>query len=113
MPKQLAESPREAESPMVAESPSAQMEAYFKYLTIEQALEDVVYFARNFNLPSRSSVDFRPSAVPWIFLGGSYSGSRAAWLRQRNPEIIFASLSSSAPMQLQVDFWQYSVVIER
>jgi hypothetical protein len=66
----------------------------WSYHTFEQALEDVVVFANNFSLPSNSSAASRvnssdalhASKTPWIFLGGSYPGVRAATLRTRNPE---------------------------
>ncbi|KAF4636885.1 hypothetical protein G7Y89_g1202 [Cudoniella acicularis] len=86
---------------------------YYKYLTTEQALEDVAVFAKNFTLASQPNQNLRPSSVPWIMVGASYPGVRSAWMRLRNPEVIFASLSSSAPVQLTVDFWEYYVAIER
>jgi hypothetical protein len=86
---------------------------YYQYLTVEQALEDVAVFAKNFSLPTHPGKDFRPNSTPWIFVGGSYPGVRAAWMRLRNPEVIYASLSSSGPVELQEDFWQYYVAVER
>jgi hypothetical protein len=76
-------------------------------------MEDVVVFAKNFSLASQSGKDLRPNNVPWIFVGGSYPGLRAAYLRLRNPEVVYASYSSSAPVQIQESFWQYFVAIER
>ncbi|TGO13041.1 hypothetical protein BTUL_0078g00500 [Botrytis tulipae] len=73
------------------------------------ALEDTVYFARNFQ-PStlrKYWLMLSPSNTPWIFIGGSYPGIRAAIARQRNPEIWFASWASSAPVQAQVDMSVY------
>lgn len=86
---------------------------FYQYLTIEQALEDVVVFAKNFSLPIHPSKDFRPNNTPWVFIGGSYPGVRSAYMRLRNPEVIYASLASSAPVQMQEDFWEYYVAIER
>ena len=76
-------------------------------------MEDVVVFAKNFSLASQPGKDLRPNSVPWIFVGGSYPGLRAAYLRLRNPEVVYASYSSSAPVQIQESFWQYFVAIER
>ncbi|KAH8647616.1 serine carboxypeptidase S28-domain-containing protein [Tricladium varicosporioides] len=86
---------------------------YYSYLTAEQALEDVAVFAKNFSLASQAEKDLRPSAVPWVMIGASYPGVRAAWMRLRNPEVVFASLSSSAPVELQIDFWQYFYAYEQ
>jgi hypothetical protein len=73
----------------------------------------VAVFAKNFTLASRPQQDMRPNAVPWVFIGASYPGIRAAWMRLRNPEVIYASLSSSAPVQIKTDFWEYMVAVER
>lgn len=89
----------------------------WQFHTVEQALEDVVYFAQRFSFPhpdSRTaSYRLHPSSTPWIVIGGSYSGIRAAYLRIRNPETIFASWASSAPVEAQIDFSSYWQAAER
>jgi hypothetical protein len=89
----------------------------WKFHTVEQALEDVVYFAQSFSFPHPDSrtTSYRPypSTTPWIFIGGSYPGVRAAYLRIRNPETIFASWASSAPVQAQIDMSSYWQAAER
>jgi hypothetical protein len=78
-------------------------------------------FASNFTLPADSPAARRllskdalqASKTPWIFIGGSYPGMRAALLRVRNPETIFASWASSAPVQAQVDMTSYSRAVQR
>ena len=42
-----------------------------------------------------------------MFLGASYPGIRAALVREKYPETIFASLSSSAPVHAQIDMSVY------
>ena len=67
-------------------------EAY-KYLNNEQALEDTVYLAKNSNPPGYSTAEaegMRAYKSPWVWIGGSYPGSRAAMIRVRNPETFFA-----------------------
>lgn len=86
----------------------------YRYLTIEQALEDAVYFAHRFTLPPQSKYanqSVTPKTTPWIWIGGSYPGSRAAWIRIRNPETFYASWSSSAPVETRVDGGSYYNVI--
>ncbi|KAF3911913.1 hypothetical protein ABW21_db0207558 [Orbilia brochopaga] len=87
---------------------------FYKYLTIEQALEDVVYFASNFTYDFRDRLaqQLTPDKTPWVFLGVSYSGARGAWLAKRNPGLFKATLSSSAPVELKVDFWEYFIAVE-
>ncbi|KAK7689248.1 hypothetical protein QCA50_007939 [Cerrena zonata] len=87
----------------------------WQFLTTEQALEDVVYFANRFTHPNTkfNKVSLHPSQTPWIWIGGSYPGIRGALMRVRNPEVIFASWSSSAPVQAQVDMASYYKAAER
>ncbi|KAF3913151.1 hypothetical protein AA313_de0203678 [Arthrobotrys entomopaga] len=82
----------------------AELTDFFQYLTMEQALEDVPYFASSFSYKNQS---LTPDTTPWVFIGCSYSGNRGAWLAKRNPGLFKATLASSAPVQQQMDFWQY------
>jgi hypothetical protein len=90
-----------------------------KYLTVDQALEDFVVFAKGFTLPSSSRIRLksadalRPQNTPWVVIGASYPGVRAAYLRVRNPEVVFASWASSAPVQNQIDMASYYEAMER
>ena len=79
----------------------------FKYLTTGQALKDIPYFAQNFTRTNYTDVDLTPKGTPWVMIGGSYAGTRAAFARNEYPETIFAALASSAPIQAQVDMSSY------
>ncbi|KAF3903241.1 hypothetical protein ABW20_dc0105286 [Dactylellina cionopaga] len=79
----------------------------FKFLTMEQSLADMKYFADRFKSERYPELDVTPGGSPWVFIGGSYSGIRAAFIRQKYPETIFASYSSSAPVEAQIDFAGY------
>lgn len=86
----------------------------YRYLSAELALEDVVYFANNFNLTNlhlnsvvQDTSGLDPYNSPWIFVGASYAGTRAAWLRAKHPEIIYAAYASSAPLEFQEDGSSY------
>ena len=91
----------------------------WQYLTVDQALEDFVVFAKGFTLPSDSRIKLesadalRPHKTPWVYLGTSYAGVRAALLRIRNPDVVFASWASSAPVQAQTSFTSYFEAVER
>ncbi|KAJ6485877.1 peptidase S28 [Mycena sanguinolenta] len=96
--------------------------AQWQYLTTEQALQDVIFFADSFPTSSMSghavnttssALPIHPSVAPWVWLGGSYPGVRGALLRQRNPETIFAAWVSSAPVEAQVDMASYYKAAER
>lgn len=60
--------------------------ASFQYLTVEQALQDVVYFANNLKEGGYQANDLdllHPSKTPWVWVGGSYPGIRGTLLRTR------------------------------
>ncbi|XP_006461563.1 hypothetical protein AGABI2DRAFT_222358 [Agaricus bisporus var. bisporus H97] len=99
----------------------------WQFLNTEQALEDFIFFANSFRksssdrqVPSKGDIrndplalPVHPSGTPWVFLGGSYPGIRAAHLRIRNPEVVYAAWASSAPVQAEVDMASYYKAAER
>jgi hypothetical protein len=74
----------------------------FRFLTTEQSLADVDRFAKQF---SRKAINYTltPDKTPWVFVGGSYPGMRAAFMRNMYPDTIYASYASSAPVQASID----------
>ena len=56
-----------------------------------------------------------PSApeTKWIVYGGSYSGNLAAWMRYRYPDIVFAAVPSSAPVQMKYNYYEYFYPIRK
>lgn len=74
----------------------------FKFLTTEQSLADVDRFAKQF---TRKNINYTltPDTTPWVFVGGSYPGMRAAFIRDKYPDTIYASYASSAPVQASID----------
>ena len=45
-----------------------------RVLTIQQAIDDLVYFSQTVDLPMKNGDQVKPHMVPWILVGGSYSG---------------------------------------
>ncbi|TFK21622.1 hypothetical protein FA15DRAFT_672436 [Coprinopsis marcescibilis] len=80
-----------------------------KYHTIEQAVDDLVYFAQNVELamPGGNTAAIRPNQTAWILIGGSYSGALTAWTMGHRPGTFWAGYSSSGVVQPLLDFWQY------
>jgi len=46
-----------------------------KLHTIQQAIDDLEYFAKNVVLPQPDGDQVTPDKTPWILAGGSYSGA--------------------------------------
>jgi hypothetical protein len=45
-----------------------------EFLTIQQAIDDLVYFVQNVNLPMPGGDNVNPDTTPWVLLGGSHAG---------------------------------------
>ncbi|CAN9164930.1 unnamed protein product [Alternaria alternata] len=74
----------------------------FEFLTTEQSLADVDRFAKQFKRTGINAT-LTPDKTPWVFVGGSYPGMRAAFMRNMYPDTIYASWASSAPVEASVD----------
>lgn len=81
--------------------------ASLKYHTIQQAIDDLEYFAKNVHLPMPGGDQLTPDKAPWILIGGSYSGALTSWTMVNKPGLFFAGYSSSGVVQAILDFWQY------
>ncbi|OJJ33236.1 hypothetical protein ASPWEDRAFT_114702 [Aspergillus wentii DTO 134E9] len=80
---------------------------HFKYHTTRQALADLPYLAQNFSSKAYPDVDVTPKSTPWIMVGGSYAGIRAALSRKEYPDVFHAAFASSAPVQARVNMTMY------
>jgi len=94
--------------------------AHLKYLSSQQAQHDIKMFVERMNKQHRwvTSDDNRDDTnngngndgndgVKWVTFGGSYPGMMAAWARLLFPDLIFASVSNSAPVQVVLNFEGY------
>ncbi|KAI6218566.1 Peptidase S28 family-containing protein [Aphelenchoides besseyi] len=73
-----------------------------QYLTSEQALGDVATFIRNVNAEKGWK------NARWILFGGAM----VAWTRSVYPDITFAAIGSSGPVEAKVDFYGYLQTVE-
>ncbi|KAK0532767.1 Serine carboxypeptidase S28 [Tilletia horrida] len=86
-----------------------------RWLTNEQALEDSARFMRHVKLPGASlpSDTLTADKTPWIYIGGSYAGARAAHMRVLYPDLVFGAISTSG-VSAAIDFFpQYYYPIAR
>lgn len=79
--------------------------AAFKFLSSRQAIEDIANFIRIMN------AQYGLSSNRWVTWGGSYPGMLAGWSRLKHPELIHASVASSAPVWAQLDMPEYNDIV--
>uniref|UniRef100_A0A0N4Z9D0 Serine protease K12H4.7 n=1 Tax=Parastrongyloides trichosuri TaxID=131310 RepID=A0A0N4Z9D0_PARTI len=88
--------------------PTSDMETKnMKFLSSRQAIEDAAAFIKGMN----ERFDYG-NTTKWVVFGGSYSGALAGWARQVHPELIYAAVGSSGPVQAVVDFYKYLDVVD-
>jgi hypothetical protein len=73
-------------------------------LSVDQALADAAHFVEHIK-----SVAVTPGAQnsPVIVIGGQYSASLAAWMRQNYPHLVAGAWASSAPVFAVYDHFQF------
>ncbi|KAG2346899.1 hypothetical protein BDR05DRAFT_928527 [Suillus weaverae] len=76
-------------------------------LTIQQAIDDLVYFATTADLPMSGGDAVKPGQAPWILIGGSYSGALTSYTMVNKPGIFWAGYLSSATVQTITDYYDY------
>ncbi|KAG2346973.1 hypothetical protein BDR05DRAFT_877260, partial [Suillus weaverae] len=69
-------------------------------LTIQQAIDELEYFANTTDLPMPGGDAVKPDQVPWVLIGGSYSGSLTGWQWSSDkPGLFWAAYASSAVIE--------------
>lgn len=58
-------------------------ETSFRVHTVQQAINDLVYFAQNVALPMPNGSNLAPGKAPWILVGGSYAGALTSYTMTR------------------------------
>ncbi|ORY06402.1 extracelular serine carboxypeptidase [Clohesyomyces aquaticus] len=77
-----------------------------RFLSTEQSLAEIDYFARHVKFDGINEDLTAPSA-PWVVYGGSYAGAQAAFLRVEYPDTFFGAISSSGVTKAIYDYWEY------
>ncbi|RDB19887.1 putative extracellular serine carboxypeptidase [Hypsizygus marmoreus] len=75
--------------------------------TLQQAIDDLVYFANHVNLPMPNGDKLTPDKAPWVLVGGSYSGALTSWTMVNKPGVFFAGYASSGVVEAILNFWEY------
>lgn len=78
-----------------------------RFLTTDQALADMAYFAQHVVFKGLEDLDLTASNVPYIAYGGSYAGAFVAFLRKLYPDIYWGAISSSGVTEAIYDYWEY------
>lgn len=80
--------------------------------TLENSIDDLIYFARNVKLPFDPEGESHPDKAPWTLSGCSYPGALSAWTERLAPGTFWAYEAGSAVVQARNDLWQYFLVID-
>jgi len=80
-----------------------------KWLTSEQALEDIASFHKH--ISSEYGLNEDGASRKWVSWGGSYPGMISGLARLRFPHLFHASLSSSSPLQAKINMEGYNDVV--
>nr|CDP27866.1 Putative serine protease [Podospora anserina S mat+] len=94
-------------------------EENLRHLTLENALRDMQYFAREWDVLKEAGNGTGKGGPAWVYTGGSYAGSLATWLSRLEEKegeegkgrAFFAYYGSSAVVKAIGDFWQYFVPV--
>ena len=71
-----------------------------RFHTIQQAIDDLEYFANNVKLPMPGGDAVKPGTqAPWVLVGGSYSGALTSWTMVNKPNLFRAGYASSAVVE--------------
>ncbi|KAG2339534.1 hypothetical protein BDR05DRAFT_891732, partial [Suillus weaverae] len=68
-------------------------------LTIQQAIDELEYFANTADLPMPGGDAVKPDQAPWVLIGGSYSGALMGWTMVNKPGLFWAAYASSAVVE--------------
>ncbi|KAH7317225.1 peptidase S28 [Rhexocercosporidium sp. MPI-PUGE-AT-0058] len=82
-------------------------------LNLDQAISDLVYFAKTVDLPFDTNHSSNAQHAPWVLSGGSYSGALAAYTESVQPGTFWAYHASSAPVEAVDDYWQYFYPVQQ
>lgn len=77
-----------------------------RFLTTEQALADVAYFAQHVQFPGLQA-KLTSRDTPYILYGGSYAGGMSALARKIYPDVFWGAISSSGVTAAIDSYWQY------
>ncbi|GKT44832.1 putative extracellular serine carboxypeptidase [Colletotrichum spaethianum] len=81
--------------------------------TMKNAVLDFVNIARNLELPFDTNSSSNAPQAPWVYTGGSYSGTLAAAIARLAPGTIWAYHASSGPVEAVYDYWGYFLPIQK
>ncbi|KDQ18926.1 hypothetical protein BOTBODRAFT_153797 [Botryobasidium botryosum FD-172 SS1] len=82
-------------------------EESYRVHTLEQAIEDLVYFARTAVLPMPGGNALGADKAPWLLFGGSYAGALTSWTMTARPGVFWAGYASSAVVHPMSYYWGY------
>lgn len=84
-----------------------------QYHTIQQAIDDLEYFAYNVELAMPGGNNVTPADAPWILTGCSYAGALTSFTKVNKPDVFHSAWSSSGVVESIVDYWGYFDIVRQ
>ncbi|KAG6009282.1 hypothetical protein E4U21_002886 [Claviceps maximensis] len=78
-----------------------------QHLNLDNAVQDLVYFANNVVFPFDPKRTSSPDKAPWVLTGCSYAGAVSAWVHRVAPGTYWAHHCSSAVVEAISNLWRY------
>ncbi|KAF7344761.1 Alpha/beta-Hydrolase [Mycena venus] len=82
-----------------------------RWLTTDQSIADIAYFAQHVSIPSHEDEDLTAPGRPWIIYGGSLAGAEVAFTMREYGDVIYGGISSSGTVQAFKGYpqWYYTI----
>ncbi|KAK3300607.1 peptidase S28 [Chaetomium fimeti] len=84
-----------------------------QYLSMDQAAEDIVNFAKNVVFPFDKEQTSVASKTPWVYWGASYAATLGGWIEHFHPGVFHAFHLSSATVEANTENWYYYDTIRK
>ncbi|KAG5976032.1 hypothetical protein E4U55_007511 [Claviceps digitariae] len=78
-----------------------------QHLNLDNAMQDLIYFAKNVVFPFDPKRTSSPDKAPWVLTGCSYAAAVTAWIQRLAPGTFWAYYSSSGVVEAISQYWEY------
>ncbi|KAH8924703.1 peptidase S28 [Atractiella rhizophila] len=83
-----------------------------QWLNVKESIADNAWLATNLVIPELGT-DIRAPGTPWIMIGGSYPGAKAAIMKVTYPTVFFGNIASASVVGAKADMWEYYDLVRK